>query len=107
MQKTHLQRMWQHFSLPTPQTPLPLPQHLSPPPSTFSSPLTPHCDGPWPVSDHREPVRILVVGTAHGIDTIVHTLYAKGFAHISEWSRLMPHSPGKLMRILTRYVRLD
>ncbi|HEY9878475.1 MAG TPA: hypothetical protein V6D29_08465 [Leptolyngbyaceae cyanobacterium] len=53
----------------------------------------------------REPVRVMVIGTEHGINSIIHTLYAKGFAHISEWSRLMPHSTGKFMRILTRYVQ--
>jgi hypothetical protein len=69
-------------------------------PPACSSLLTP------PASpSSREPVRILVVGTAYGIDNIVHTLYAKGFAHISEWSGLLPHSSGKLMRILTRYVQ--
>lgn len=58
-----------------------------------------------PSTPDREPVRVMVIGTEHGINSIIHTLYAKGFAHISEWSRLMPHSTGKFMRILTRYVQ--
>jgi len=61
-----------------------------------------------PVSlDHeeREPVRLLAIGTAGGIDTIIQTLHLRGFAHISEWSPLMPHTSGKLMRVLTRWVQ--
>ncbi len=61
-----------------------------------------------PVSlDHeeREPVRLLAIGTASGIDTIIQTLHLRGFAHISEWSPLMPHSSGKFMRVLTRWVQ--
>ena len=53
----------------------------------------------------REPVRLLAIGTASGIDSIVQTLHLRGFAHISEWSPLMPHSSGKLMRVLTRWVQ--
>ena len=58
-----------------------------------------------PSSPDREPIRILVVGrTAPSINSIVYALYLKRFAHISEWSDLQPHSPGRLMRVLTRYV---
>ena len=55
--------------------------------------------------EEREPVRLLAIGTASGIDTIIQTLHLRGFAHISEWSPLMPHSSGKLMRVLTRWVQ--
>ncbi len=60
---------------------------------------------PDPEAEPREPVRILVVGSAQGIDTIVQTLHLRGFAYINQWSRLMPHSTGKLMRVLTRWVQ--
>lgn len=55
--------------------------------------------------EEREPVRLLDIGTASGIDTIVRTLHLRGFAHISEWSPLLPHSSGKFMRVLTRRVQ--
>jgi hypothetical protein len=55
--------------------------------------------------EEREPVRLLAIGTASGIDTIIQTLHLRGFAHISEWSPLMPHTSGKLMRVLTRWVQ--
>jgi hypothetical protein len=55
--------------------------------------------------EEREPVRLLAIGTASGIDTIIQTLHLRGFAHISEWSPLMPHSSGKFMRVLTRWVQ--
>jgi hypothetical protein len=53
----------------------------------------------------REPVQILVIGSSSGITNIIHSLYAHHFAQISEWSPLMPAPvPGKLMRMLIRYV---
>ncbi len=53
----------------------------------------------------REPVQLMVIGSAQGIETIVQTLHLRGFAHVSEWSIVMPHSSGKLMRVLTRWVQ--
>ncbi|HEY9651214.1 MAG TPA: hypothetical protein V6C95_11170 [Coleofasciculaceae cyanobacterium] len=60
---------------------------------------------PTPTNPEREPVQILVIGSSEGITNIIHSLYAHHFAHISEWSPLMPAPiPGKLMRILLRNV---
>lgn len=55
--------------------------------------------------ESREPVQLMVIGSAQGIETIVQTLHLRGFAHVSEWSIAMPHSSGKLMRVLTRWVQ--
>ncbi|MGB5974472.1 MAG: hypothetical protein WBG38_14200, partial [Nodosilinea sp.] len=55
--------------------------------------------------ESREPVQLMVIGSAQGIETIVQTLHLRGFAHVSEWSIAMPHSSGRLMRILTRWVQ--
>lgn len=57
-----------------------------------------------PVEGH-ESVHLMVIGSAQGIETIVQTLHLRGFAHVSEWSIVMPHSSGKLMRVLTRWVQ--
>jgi len=55
--------------------------------------------------ESREPVQLMVIGSAQGIETIVQTPHLWGFAHVSEWSIAMPHSSGKLMRVLTRWVQ--
>lgn len=55
--------------------------------------------------ENREPVQLMVIGSAQGIETTVQTLHLRGFAHVSEWSIAMPHSSGKLMRVLTRWVQ--
>ncbi|NEP19062.1 MAG: hypothetical protein F6J97_19555 [Leptolyngbya sp. SIO4C1] len=52
---------------------------------------------------NRESVRLLVIGSDCGINTIIYPLHHKGFAHGSEWSPLLPHDSGRFMRILTRY----
>lgn len=58
-----------------------------------------------PPQGDREPVQILVIGSNQGITNVIHTLYSLHFAHISEWSPLMPAPvPGKLMRVLTRQI---
>jgi hypothetical protein len=63
---------------------------------------------PAPAEPHREPVLILVIGSAKGIDKIVRALYKCRFAEVDEWSKLLPaFTPGKLMRSLIRHVFLD
>jgi hypothetical protein len=58
-----------------------------------------------PAAEGREPVQLMVIGSAQGIETIIQNLHLRGFAHINEWSLAMPHSSGKLMRVLTRWVQ--
>ncbi|MFB2980755.1 peptide ABC transporter substrate-binding protein [Microseira sp. BLCC-F43] len=63
---------------------------------------------PAPTEPDREPVLILVIGSAKGIDKIVHALYKCRFAEVKEWSKLLPaFTPGKLMRSLIRHVLVD
>ncbi|WOD39293.1 hypothetical protein [Nodosilinea sp. E11] len=50
-------------------------------------------------------MHLMVVGSAQDIESIIQNLHLRGFAHINEWSRAMPHSSGKLMRVLTRWVQ--
>jgi hypothetical protein len=58
-----------------------------------------------PTAESREPVQIMVIGSAQGIEATIQNLHLRGFAHINEWSLAMPHSAGKLMRVLTRGVQ--
>ncbi len=53
----------------------------------------------------REIIRILVIGTVHGADRIVHELFRLGFAEVREWSKPQPTGrTHEVMRVLTRYV---
>jgi hypothetical protein len=57
------------------------------------------------VESGREVIRILVIGSAHGVERIIHELYRLGFAEVREWSK--PQPTGRthaIMRVLTRYV---
>ena len=56
----------------------------------------------------REPVQILVIGSAEGITNIVRTLYRLRFAEVNEWSPLLPAPvPEKLMRTVIRYIPIN
>lgn len=58
-----------------------------------------------PPNPEQESGQILVIGSKTAVTTIVHTLCALRFCHISEWSPLLPAPiPGKLMRTLLRKV---
>jgi hypothetical protein len=60
------------------------------------------------VEPGREVIRILVIGSAHGVDRIVHELYRLGFAEV-RWGR-KPQPTGRIneiMRVLTRYVMVE
>ncbi|NJL49630.1 MAG: hypothetical protein HC929_22100 [Leptolyngbyaceae cyanobacterium SM2_5_2] len=53
----------------------------------------------------REVIRILVIGTARGVERIIHELYRLGFAEVREWSKPQPTGrDNEVMRVLTRYV---
>jgi hypothetical protein len=58
-----------------------------------------------PAAESRELVQLMVIGSAQGIESTIQNLHLRGFAHINEWSLIMPHSSGKLMRVLTRWVQ--
>lgn len=53
----------------------------------------------------REVIRILVIGSAHGVERIIHELYRLGFAEVREWSKPQPTGRiNEIMCVLTRYV---
>ncbi|MBW4655530.1 MAG: hypothetical protein KME20_21190 [Kaiparowitsia implicata GSE-PSE-MK54-09C] len=53
----------------------------------------------------QEVIRILVIGSVHGVERIVHELYRLGFAEVPEWSKPQPTGRiNEIMRVLTRYV---
>ena len=75
-------------------------QDSSPNPEETSPASTPTPPNPEPESG-----QILVIGSKTAVTSIVHTLCALRFCHISEWSPLLPAPvPGKLMRTLLRKV---
>lgn len=56
----------------------------------------------------REAVKIMLVGTPQGVVNIIHTLYRRGFAEVTEWSPPLPTAiPGEVMRVLVRYLVLE
>ncbi len=56
----------------------------------------------------REVIRILVIGSAHGVDRIVHELYRLGFAEMREGRKPQPTGrTHEIMRVLTRYVLVE
>jgi hypothetical protein len=60
-----------------------------------------------PVSG-REFVKVIVVGSSKGVVKIIHTLYNRGFAEVTEWSPPVPTAnPGEVMSVMRRCVLLD
>ncbi|NJO40355.1 MAG: hypothetical protein HC769_01985 [Cyanobacteria bacterium CRU_2_1] len=62
----------------------------------------------------REPVHVLVIGSAEGIEEVIQDLHQRGFAEIGLWSRLLPNpnpermptpNLGEMMKLYTRYRR--
>lgn len=68
-------------------------------------PAVPASQPPEVTAESREPVQLMVIGSAQGIEAIVQMLHLRSFAHVSEGRIAMPHSSGKLMRVLTRWVQ--
>jgi hypothetical protein len=59
-------------------------------------------------SDGCERVRIMVFGSSYGVTYAIRWLYRLQFAHISEWSFLMPApSEGEFMSIVTKRIPLS
>ena len=55
---------------------------------------------------NREPVRIMLIGSAVGIDAIAKSLHHLGFAEIGDWSKPQAHpSSDKQMSILTKWIK--
>ena len=73
-------------------------------PSTLADPALQVTIGPA-AEPGREVIRILVIGSAHGVERIIHELYRLGFAEVREWSRPIPTGKvNEVMRVLTRWV---
>ncbi|MBD0268489.1 MAG: hypothetical protein ICV77_09360 [Cyanobacteria bacterium Co-bin8] len=61
---------------------------------------------PAPVEPIREPVRIMVTGSAIGIDLIIKVLHRLGFAEPRAWSKPQPDpTSGKFISIMTKWIR--
>jgi hypothetical protein len=59
-------------------------------------------------SDGYERVRVMVFGSSYGVTYTIRWLYRLQFAHISEWSFLMPApSEGEFMSIVTKRIPLN
>jgi hypothetical protein len=60
--------------------------------------------GEVPVGD-RESLRILIIGSRHGVTSTIQTLHRLRFAEVREWSPLLPApNSGEVMSILTRHI---
>lgn len=61
-----------------------------------------------PVSDHRDKVRILVVGRPTAVNRVILEMSHVGFSDSIEWSKAIPTDrQQESMRVLTRYVFAD
>lgn len=81
---------------------IPMPQAFIP--SALSSPALQVTIEPA-AEPGREVIRILVIGSAHGVERLIHELYRLGFAEVREWSKPQPTGRiNEIMRVLTRYV---
>ena len=59
-------------------------------------------------SDGYERVRVMVFGSSYGVTYTIRWLYRLQFAHISEWSFLMPAPiEGEFMSIVTKRIPLS
>jgi hypothetical protein len=55
----------------------------------------------------REALRLLLIGSRHGVVGTIQALHRLRFAEVGEWSPLLPGpSPGEVMSILTRSIAL-
>lgn len=58
-----------------------------------------------PQEDVRDKVRIMVIGSPEGVNSIVKSLCVLRFTEMREWSNPLPTGrAGEVMRILTRIV---
>ena len=56
----------------------------------------------------REEVKVLLVGSRRGVETMIRTFYVRQLSTVREWSRLMPtDKPGEFMSILMRTFQVD
>jgi hypothetical protein len=54
---------------------------------------------------NREKVKLLLVGSPAGVNSIILHLYKLGFAAVGEWSPPQPtNNQGEIMRILVKHI---
>jgi hypothetical protein len=57
-------------------------------------------------TDPREPVRVMLIGTATGMELVIAHLHSIGFAEPRAWSKpQLDPTTGQPMRILTKWIR--
>lgn len=57
-------------------------------------------------ADPREPVRVMLIGTATGMELVIAHLHTIGFAEPRAWSKpQLDPTTGQPMRILTKWIR--
>ena len=77
-------------------------------PDASETPAVPVTPSPSPEpTSNREPVKILLIGSPKGVNTMIHTLYRLRFASVREWSPLQPTAnPGEVVSILKRQLSI-
>jgi hypothetical protein len=57
-------------------------------------------------ADPREPVRVMLIGTATGMELVIAHLHSIGFAEPRAWSKpQLDPTTGQPIRILTKWIR--
>ncbi|MBE9116672.1 hypothetical protein IQ249_12245 [Lusitaniella coriacea LEGE 07157] len=74
-------------------------------PGTVECSPLPVAERPFLEPERQEIVRVLVMGSPWGVNSTIRTLYLLGFAHINDWSPLLPApNSGDVMSILKRRI---
>lgn len=61
---------------------------------------------PTPPEVNREPVRVILIGSAAGMTLVIAILHRLGFAEPRAWSKpQLDPATGQPMRILTKWIR--
>jgi len=71
---------------------------------------TPDSNNPPSSPPNRESVKILLIGSRRGINSIIRWLYRLGFAEVATWSKpqIAPNSDDReMMSITVKQVTLD
>jgi len=77
-------------------------QEFIPNTETYSLPLS----APAEPQPSREPVRVILIGSAVGINLVIGILHRLGFAEPRAWSKLQRDpNTGLPMRVLTKWIR--
>ena len=59
---------------------------------------------PSPSRPNRRPMKLLAMGYQDDVNSVIHELYRRGFAEVSQWSRpIRARHPQEIIRVLTRY----